>query len=48
MGGSHNPQESTTREAIEVGTRVYLEFVSRKLTKTKNVAAIDGIEPGDI
>ena len=43
MGGSHNPQESTTREAIEVGTRVYSKFVSRKLTK--NVAAIDGIEP---
>ena len=38
MGGSHNPQESTTREAIETGSKVYSKFLSKNLIKQEREA----------
>ncbi len=32
-GGSHNPNEETTREAIEIGTDVYSTLVSQRMSK---------------
>lgn len=36
QGGSHNPAESTSREAIEIGTDVYSTFVSQRMNKFKD------------
>ncbi len=37
QGGSHNPNETTSREAIEVGTDVYTTLVSQRMNKLKEL-----------
>lgn len=35
QGGSHNPRETTSKEAIEIGTDVYSTLVDRRMSKFK-------------